>query len=142
MRYGGATDFGTLSKEAPAATCLLVSDGRSTFGTTAPPHLPCRLFAIGGKGANVTVLQQMADNGGGRVISGTTEAADWLRPSVSGVRADGLDIAFMSLPAPAGSQGDAPDGPPGNTPDDDPASKTAHLAAGSGPDASGKAQQP
>ena len=102
VRYGGATDFSILSGEAPATTCLFVSDGRSTFGDSTPSRLPCRLFAIGGKGANAVLLQQMADAGGGRLISGPTNAADWLQPSVSGVRANGQRVEFMSLPAPSG----------------------------------------
>ncbi|MDN4612057.1 UDP-N-acetylmuramoyl-tripeptide--D-alanyl-D-alanine ligase [Arthrobacter burdickii] len=55
---------------------------------------------------------------------------------------DRVARALPAPPAPAGSQGGAPDGPPGNTPDEDPAAKNAHVEAGSGPDASGKAQQP
>jgi UDP-N-acetylmuramoyl-tripeptide--D-alanyl-D-alanine ligase len=55
---------------------------------------------------------------------------------------DRVARALPARPAPAGSRADAPDGPPGDTPDEDPAAQNAHVEAGSGPDASGKAQQP
>jgi Vault protein inter-alpha-trypsin domain len=103
LRYGGATDFGSLSAEQASATCLFVSDGRSTFGPTTPPRLPCRLFAIASTSANVAVLQQMADRSGGRLVSGPTQAMDWTQPTVSAVRANGAIIEFVSLPAPTGS---------------------------------------
>jgi hypothetical protein len=60
------------------------------------------VFAIAPSTANVAVLQHMADSTGGRVISRPTQAADWLRPSVKSVAANGKDIPFISLPAQSG----------------------------------------
>jgi hypothetical protein len=102
LRYGGATRFASIGNDAAIATCLLVSDGRVTYGPAASPRLPCRVFAIAPSTANIAVLQHVADSTGGRVISGPTQPADWLRPSVTSVAANGKDTPFVSLPAPSG----------------------------------------
>lgn len=102
VRYSGATRFAELGGESAVATCLFVSDGRATLGPAAPPRLPCRVFAIPSDAANVAVLQHLAASTGGRVISGPTQAADWLGPSVTSVARNGDNIAFVALPAPSG----------------------------------------
>jgi tetratricopeptide (TPR) repeat protein len=102
VRYAGATSFAALQSERDASTCLVVSDARVTFGTTLPPRLPCRVFAIASAGANLALLQQMADSTGGKVISAPTRTSDWLSPSVSSVTDRGRSIPFVSLPAPSG----------------------------------------
>jgi hypothetical protein len=101
LRYGGATSFTALGEDSATGNCLLVSDGRVTYGT-AMPSFRCRVFAIAPSTANIAVLQHMADSTGGRVISGPTQPADWLRPSVTSVATNGNKTSFVSLPAPSG----------------------------------------
>lgn len=104
VRYTGATSFAAIAADAPAKTCILVSDGRSTLDTSSPPALPCRVIAVAPKGADVARLGVMTQATGGQLVSADSTKVDWRSPTVTGVTAaDGKRLDFVSLPAPAGS---------------------------------------
>jgi hypothetical protein len=104
VRYAGATDFRTLGGMGSADTCLLVSDGRSTFGTVPSKPLPCRVFAIvGDRSADRAALGLLTSATGGQLVETGGEAVNWHAPAVEGVLdATGNTLSFVTLPAPAG----------------------------------------
>jgi len=104
VRYAGATSFAAIASDAPAKTCILVSDGRSTLDTTSPPALPCRVIALAPKGADAARLGVLTQATGGQLVSADTAKVDWRAATVTGVStSDGQRLGFVSLPAPAGS---------------------------------------
>lgn len=104
VRYAGATSFAVLASDAPADTCLLVSDGQLTLeeGKAEPPK--CRLFAIApALGSNVARLTSLAQATGGRFVAADRSHVDWRAPTVERVLdASGKALPFLSL-------GSAPD---------------------------------